>query len=139
MSTAGTFEPHEKLSDADLRRRALYKIHQNGIRLLDQFHILSARDEDSDRPVASVRQKLTFFKHSYNVYSDHGEYKIKGLDAFDHAFVVKNKDNRTIAIVNKKYMSIADSYGVEIIESEQDDHAFILALVIVLHCSLYGL
>jgi uncharacterized protein YxjI len=118
------------------------KIRQKGFRLLDQFSISSARNGDSDQPVATVRQKLTFFKHSYDIYSIYGEYHLKGLDVFDHSFTLKKKDGRTVAIVNKKYFSIADTYGVEIIETnndkEQEDHAFILSLILVLHCSLYA-
>ncbi|UJR29078.1 hypothetical protein I4U23_010292 [Adineta vaga] len=131
----------KKLIIEDMNGNALFKMHQNGLRFLDQFHILSARDGDSDRHIASIRQKLTFFKHSYVIYSIYGEYKIKGLDIFDHSFVLKTKNDKTIAIVNKKFFSIADTYGIEIIDSidarEQDDHAFILAIIIVLHCSLY--
>lgn len=121
---------------------ALFKIRENGIRFLDQFHNLSARDGDSDRQIASIRQKLTFFKHSYIIYSIYGEYKIKGLNIFDHSFVLKNKDDKTIAIVNKKFLSFADTYEIEILDSlddkDQDGHAFILAIVIVLHSSLYS-
>lgn len=120
---------------------ALMKIHRKGVHLLDQFQILSARDEDLDREIASIQQKMTFFKHSYNIYSIYGEYQMKGLDIFDHAFTLADKNEKTIAIVNKKFFSMADTYGVEMIDSnigtDQVDHAFILALILVLHCSLY--
>jgi len=120
---------------------ALLKIHRKGAYFLDQFNILSACDGDSDRQVASIRQKFTFFKHCYKIYSIYGEYKMKGLDIFDHAFTLMNKDGKTIAIVNKKFFAMADTYGVEMIDSnndkEQENHPFILALIIVLHCSLY--
>jgi uncharacterized protein YxjI len=66
---------------------------------------------------------------------------MKGLDIFDHSFTLTNKDGKTIAIVNKKFFAMADTYGVEMIDlndnKQQEDHAFILALIIVLHCSLY--
>ncbi len=117
------------------------KIRQKGFGFLDQFNILSARDGDSDRQIASIRQKLTVFKHSYEIYSIYGDYKMKGLNMFDHAFTLKNKDGRTIAIVNKKFFSMADTYRIEMVDTnndnKQEDHAFILALIIVLHCSLY--
>lgn len=84
---------------------------------------------------------MAFFKNSYNIYSIYGEFKLKGLDIFDHSFTLLNKDEQTVAIVNKKFFSLGDTYGVEIIDSnageEQGDHAFILALVLVLHTSLY--
>ncbi|CAF1266560.1 unnamed protein product [Rotaria sordida] len=130
-----------KLILEDMNGSALLKICQKGFYLLDQFSILSACDSNLNQQIASIRQKFTFFKHSYKIYSIYGEYKLKGLDIFDHAFVLKNKDDKTIAIVNKKFFAIADTYEVEIINSnngrKQEDHAFILALIIVLHCSLY--
>jgi len=62
---------------------------------------------------------------------------MKGLDIFDHAFTLMNKDGKTIAIVNKKFFSLSDTYGVEMIDSnnnkQQEDHTLIIAL----HCSLY--
>ena len=67
---------------------ALLKIHRKGFHFLDQFNILSASDGESDQEIASIRQKFTFFKHSYKIYSIYGEYKMKGLDIFDHAFTL---------------------------------------------------
>lgn len=120
---------------------ALLKIHQKPFHLLDQFNILSARDNELDKQIASIRQKFTFFKHSYKIYSIYGEYKLKGLDIFDHAFVLMNKDSKTVAIISKKYFAMADTYDIEIIDSsnnkKQEDHPFLLALIIALHCSLY--
>lgn len=119
----------------------LLKIHRKGTHFLDQFSILSVRNDALDEEIATVRQKLTFFKHSYMIYSSSGEYKMKGLDIFDHSFTLANKDGKTMAIVNKKFFTMADTYGVELIHSnngqEQEDHAFILALIIILHCSIY--
>lgn len=124
----------------------LLKIQRKRFRFLDQFTILSVQDGESEdgeaeEEIASIRQKLTFFKHSYRIYSANGEYKMKGLDIFDHSFTLTNKDGKTIAIVNKKFFSVADTYGVEMIDTNNDkgseDHAFILALIIVLHCSIY--
>lgn len=117
------------------------KIHQQGPHFLDQYAIYSACENESDQQIASIRQKFTFFKHSYRIYSKYGEYKMKGLDIFDHSFTLTNENGKTIAIVNKKFFSLADTYGVEMIETNNDkeqDHAFILALIIVLHCSLYS-
>ncbi|CAF0932089.1 unnamed protein product [Rotaria sordida] len=130
-----------KLILEDMNGNALLKIHQKAFRFLDQFNILSARDGELNQQVASIRQKFTFFKNSYKIYSKYGEYKFKGLDVYDQAFVLKNKDDKTIAIVNKKYLAIPHTYDVEVINSINDqireDHAFILALIIALHCLYY--
>ncbi|CAF2589178.1 unnamed protein product [Rotaria sp. Silwood2] len=132
-----------KLTFEDTNGNALLKIQQKGFHLLDQFSILSARDGDLNQQLASIRQKFTVFKHSYKVYSIYGEYKLKGFDIFDRSFALTNKNGKTIAVVRKKMFAITGIYEVEIINSNndktQEDHAFILALIIALHCSLYCL
>ena len=119
----------------------LLKIHRKGSHWLHQFHILAACSGESDQQIASIRQKFTFLKHSYEIYSIYGFYKLKGFDMFDHSFKLKNEHGETVATVNKEFFSIADVYDVEISGSNDDkirkEHAFILALVVTLHCSLY--
>lgn len=119
----------------------LLKIHQKGFHFLDQFIILSTSDNQDEQQVASIRQKFTFLKHSYKIYSIYGEYKLKGLNMFDHTFALKNKYGTTVATIHKKLFSMADTYEINIIKTssdKQEEHIFILALIIVLHCSLYG-
>jgi len=106
------------------------------LHFLDQFNIFSASDGESDREIALIRQKFTFFKHSCKIYSIYGEHKMKGLDIFDHAFTLMNKDGRTIAIVDKKLFSLADTYGIEMIDSNNNKQQEDRTLIIVLHCSL---
>ena len=59
---------------------------------------------------------------------------MEGLDIFAHSFTL-TKNEQTVAVVSKEFFSLSDSYGVEI--SGGEDHAFILALVIVLDQVLY--
>jgi uncharacterized protein YxjI len=59
---------------------------------------------------------------------------LEGLDIFAHAFTLV-KNGRTVAVVNKKFFSLSDTYGVEI--NGDEDQAFILALVIVLDQVIY--
>jgi uncharacterized protein YxjI len=79
---------------------AFFKIHWKDLHFLDQFNIFSASNGESDREIALIRKKSSFFKHSYKIYSIYGEHKMKGLDIFDHAFTLMKKDGKTIAIVN---------------------------------------
>ncbi|CAF3419803.1 unnamed protein product [Rotaria socialis] len=130
-----------KLIFEDMNGTVLLKIHRKGFHLLDQISILSAGDNELNQQVATIRQKFTFFKHSYKIYSIYGEYKLKGLNIFDQAFILKTKDGETIATANKKIFAMVNIYQVEIMDSNNDkkqDHSFILALIIALHCSIYS-
>ena len=104
------------------------KIQQELLHLHPTYNILSARQEDSDRQLATLKKKFTFFKHKFEIDSVYGQYSIEG-DIFAHSFVL-NKNGYTVATVSKQFFSFSDTYGVEI--SGTEDHAFILALIIVI-------
>ncbi|CAF4601359.1 unnamed protein product, partial [Rotaria socialis] len=112
----------------------LIKIQQQMLHLHPTFNILSARPNDSDRELAVVKKKFAFFHQKFNIESIYGNYSLEGLDIFAHSFTLA-KNGQTVAIVSKTFFSLSDTYGVEIAGDE--DHAFILALVIVLDQVLY--
>lgn len=76
-----------------------------------------------------VKKKFTFLHARFNIDSIYGPYSLEGVDIFAHSFVLM-KDGQTVATVNKKFFSLSDTYGVEI--TSDTDHAFILALVIII-------
>ncbi len=112
----------------------LIKIQQELLHLHPTYNLLSARPNDSDRQLAVLKKKFTFLHQKFNIDSIYGQYSLEGLDIFAHSFTL-TKNGRTVAIVNKKFFSLSDSYGVEIAGDE--DQAFILALVIVVDQILY--
>jgi uncharacterized protein YxjI len=107
----------------------LIKIHQELMCLHPTYKILSARDGDSDRELAIVKKKFSFFHKKFDIESVYGDYNIEGLDMIAHSFVI-TKQGQIVATINRKFFTMADTYGVEIISSE--DQAFILALAIVI-------
>ena len=112
----------------------LIKIQQELLHLHPTYNLLSARYGESDRQLAVLKKKFTFFHNKFNIDSIYGQYSLEGLDIFAHSFTL-TKNGRTAANVSKKFLSFSDSYGVEIAGDE--DQAFILALVIVLDQILY--
>jgi uncharacterized protein YxjI len=112
----------------------LIKIQQELLHLHPTFNLLSARNGESDRQLAVLKKKFTFFHNKFNIDSIYGQYCLEGLDIFAHSFTL-TKNGRVAANVSKKFFSFSDSYGVEIAGDE--DQAFILALVIVLDQILY--
>ncbi|CAF3343217.1 unnamed protein product [Rotaria socialis] len=128
------FSLGDKLVLEDIAGNGLIKIQQQMLHLHPTFNILSARPNDSDRELAVVKKKFAFFHQKFNIESIYGNYSLEGLDIFAHSFTLV-KNGQTVAIVSKTFFSLSDTYGVEIAGDE--DHAFILALVIVLDQVLY--
>ncbi|CAF1238740.1 unnamed protein product [Rotaria sp. Silwood1] len=124
----------DKLVLEDMAGNGLIKVQQELLHLHPTFNILSARPGDSDRQLAVIKKKFAFLHQKFNIDSVYGSYALEGLDIFAHSFTLI-KNGRAVAIVSKKFFSLSDTYGVEIVGDE--DQAFILALVIVLDQVLY--
>ena len=113
---------------------ALIKIQQKLLNFSPTYRLFSAFPADINRPLGVVRQQLAFFQKRFIIESVYGEYRLESLDIFAHAFTLF-KYGRIVATVGKHLFSYSDSYSVEIVADE--DHAFILALVIVLDQVIY--
>ncbi|CAF0796247.1 unnamed protein product [Adineta ricciae] len=124
----------DKLILEDMAGNGLVKIRQELMHLHPTFNLLSARSGDSDRQLAVVKKKFTFLRQKFTIDSVYGEYSLEGLDIFAHSFTLM-KNGQTVAIVNKKFFSLSDTYGVEIAGNE--DHAFVLSLIIILDQIIY--
>ena len=86
------------------------------------------------KDVAEVR------KHLFTAFGDRftidvhgaGEMKIDG-DLLSHEFTIE-RDGQTVATVSKRWLSVADSYTVDVAPGE--DHVLILASVLALDLAL---
>uniref|UniRef100_A0A914YP08 Uncharacterized protein n=1 Tax=Panagrolaimus superbus TaxID=310955 RepID=A0A914YP08_9BILA len=122
----------DKLLLEDMDGNGLIKIRQELFNLLPKFKIISAVN---GQELATVRQKFTFLRPKLTINSIYGQFELDGLDFMGRSFKLL-KDGKTMATVSKKFFSWSDSYGVDIFGDE--DHAFILALVIVLDQVIYN-
>uniref|UniRef100_A0AC35FZM9 LURP-one-related family protein n=1 Tax=Panagrolaimus sp. PS1159 TaxID=55785 RepID=A0AC35FZM9_9BILA len=102
----------------------LVRIEQEVMHLLAHYNIISAIN---DQTLATLKQKWTWLKHKCEITSVFGLYELTG-NIIAYEFVI-TKNGEVVATVSKKWFSWTDSYGVEVVETE--DHAFIMALVIV--------
>lgn len=117
------FSIGDKLAIEDLNGNHLFYIEQKLFKLLPEYYIFQ-----NGIQVAKVKKAFTFFKPKFSIESKFGEYEVNG-DIFSYNFrMLKNKS--IVATVNKKWFALSDTYGVDIIEEE--NHAFLLTLVIVI-------
>jgi uncharacterized protein YxjI len=118
----------DKLKIYDMAGNEIVYMEQEVFHLLPRYNIYL-----NGSYAASVKKELSFFKPSFTIESDRGNYTIDG-DIFSHEFEIL-KGGLRAAYVSKAWFSFSDSYGAEISDSE--NQAFMLAMVIVIDQILY--
>ena len=122
------FSIGNKLKIFDMTGNELVYIEQEMFHMFPTYNIYI-----NGSPAACVKKELSFFKPSFTIESNQGNYTIDG-DIFSHEFEILKGDLRA-AYVSKGWFSFSDSYGAEISESE--NQAFMLALIIVIDQILF--
>ena len=112
----------------------MVRIHQESSHLHPIFKLLSAHEGDSDRQLAAVKKESSCHDAKFNIDSVNGEYILLNIDTFSHELQLAN-NIRVVATVDKHVSLSEDSYGVQIACDE--DHALIIALIIVLDQVIY--
>ena len=117
------FSLGNKLKIYDVDKNEIVYIEQKLFKLLPEYNIYI-----SGNYVAKVKKQFAFFSNKFNIDSNMGNYEVDG-DFLAHDFsIIKN--GNTIAEVNKKWVAWGDTYEINI--DEQENYAFILAVVIVI-------
>jgi uncharacterized protein YxjI len=122
------FSLGNKLIIEDIAGHELVYIEQRLFKFLPQYTIYM-----NEMDVATIKKEISFFKPRFHIESIMGNYEMEG-DIFSHEFSIL-KGGRVVAMVSKQWFSFSDTYGVEIDNNE--DQAFIMALVIVIDQVLY--
>ena len=116
------FSLGNKLRIYDMYNNEIVYIEQKIFKLLPEYNVYL-----SGNLAATVKKQFTFFSNKFDIDSNMGKLEIEG-DFLAHDFsIIKN--NSTVAMVSKKWLSWGDTYEIDI--SEQENYAFILAVVIV--------
>ncbi|MBZ9624238.1 LURP-one-related family protein [Clostridium sp. FP2] len=116
------FSIGNKLKIYDVNNNEIVYIEQKLFKLLPEYNIYL-----NGNYAARVKKEFTFFSNRFDIDSNMGNYEIEG-DFLAHDFSI-TKNSSTVAQVNKKWLSWGDTYEINI--NEQENYAFILAMVIV--------
>lgn len=112
-----------KLKIEDLQGRELVYIEQKLFRFFPEYNIYL-----EGQHLARVKKEFTFLKPRFNIQSSMGNYKIDG-NFISHNFAIY-KGEEIVARIDKKFFAFADTYAVDIADTE--NQPFMLALVIVI-------
>ncbi|MGH4137693.1 LURP-one-related/scramblase family protein [Clostridium sp.] len=123
------FSMGNKLKIYDMGGNEIVYIEQKLFKLLPEYGIYL-----NGTYAAKVKKEFTFISNRFDIDSNMGNYEIEG-DFLAHDFSIMKNDS-TIAEINKKWVAWGDTYEIEI--NEQENYAFILALVIVIDQVLHN-
>lgn len=117
------FSLGNKLTLCDMEGEAIYYIEQQLMRLMAEYYIYQG-----ERQVVTCKKRFALFGSKFDITSDHGNYAVEG-HPLDYSYKI-HRDGELVATVDKQFFSFTDTYGVQVMDSE--DEAFILSLVIVI-------
>jgi len=122
------FSIGDKLSFQDMNGNELAFISQKLLSLKKTYQIFR-----NNQLFANVVKELTLFKDKFSVdVPGPNDYEVKG-NFLQHEFEFIRSD-QTVAHVSKQYFSWTDTYGIDIIEGEDDITILATAIVIDMVC-----
>ena len=107
----------------------LIKIQEELLHFHPTWKILSARDDELDLQLATIKRKLTL-REKFLVDSHYGQYVLEGENLLGKVLTLK-KGERVVAVIRRNYFTTTDHYLVEI--DADENQPFIIALVIVIN------
>ena len=118
----------DKLSFQDMNGNELAFISQKLLSFKKTYEVYR-----QDRLFATVVKELTFFKDRFTVdVPGPNDYEVRG-NFLDHEYTFL-RSGREVAHVSKEYFTWADTYGVDIVDGEDDITILATAVVIDLVC-----
>ncbi len=118
------FSMGDKLSFQDMRGRELAYICQKLLSFKKRYEV--HRD---GKLFAEVVKELTFFKDKYTVdIPGPNDYEVSG-NFWDHEFQF-TRAGRKVAHVSKAFFTMSDTYGIDIVDGEDDVTILATAVVI---------
>ncbi len=118
------FSMGDKLSFQDMNGNELAYISQKLLSLKKRYEIY--RDGNL---FAEVVKEISFFKDKYTVdIPGPNDYEVSG-NFWDHEYTFK-RSGKEIAHVSKKLFTLSNSYGVDIVDGEDDITILATAIVI---------
>ena len=112
-----------KVTDKDGRQ--IFKIDRELIAFFPRYNVSF---EDANSMV--VQQKFEFFRHKVHVYMNDETLELKG-DVFHYDFDIKNGEGKNIGTVNRKILTLTDTYELVIFDEKYTEA--LMALVICLN------
>ncbi|MEU0167420.1 hypothetical protein C9J60_17720 [Streptomyces sp. A244] len=112
----------------DTQGRVLVDIHQKMLALRDTMVL-----QRSGEPLATIRRKrLSLLRNHYRVsLADGNELDVSGK-ILDREFAVEY-DGELLAVISRRWLTLRDTYGVDVVREDADPALLIAVAVCVIH------
>ncbi|MEV7083419.1 LURP-one-related family protein [Streptomyces sp. NPDC093516] len=112
----------------DVQGRVLVDIHQKMLALRDTMVLQRAGE-----PLATIRRKrLSLLRNHYRVsLADGSELDVSGK-ILDREFAVEY-DGELLAVISRRWLTLRDTYGVDVVREDADPALLIAVAVCVIH------
>ncbi|MEU6177708.1 LURP-one-related/scramblase family protein [Streptomyces coeruleorubidus] len=112
----------------DTQGRVLVDIHQKMLALRDTMVL-----QRGGEPLATIRRKrLSLLRNHYRVsLADGSELDVSGK-ILDREFAVEY-DGELLAVISRRWLTVRDTYGVEVVHEDADPALLIAVAVCVIH------
>ncbi|MFI9755569.1 LURP-one-related/scramblase family protein [Streptomyces collinus] len=112
----------------DTQGRVLVDIHQRMLALRDTMVL-----QRSGEPLATIRRKrLSLLRNHYRVsLADGNELDVSGK-ILDREFAVEY-DGELLAVISRRWLTLRDTYGVDVVREDADPALLIAVAVCVIH------
>ena len=110
-------------------KTTIYDKNHNAVAYIEQeiFHLTPRYNVYiEDEYKYQIKKKFQFFKNDYELSN---MYKVDG-STFNLNFTVINNYGKTVALVNRKFLSIGDKYQIEVID--ENDIFTILTIIVAI-------
>jgi uncharacterized protein YxjI len=122
-----------------MRLRDTFELKDTGGRVLIDIHqkMFSLREtmviERDGQPLAKIRRKrLSLLRNHYRVsLVDGTELDVSGK-ILDREFAVEH-DGELLAVISRRWLSVVDTYGVDVVREDADPALLIAVAVCVIH------
>ena len=129
------FAMGDKLLITDANGNELFRIRQDNLHLHLTYKVFSIRSGDIERQIATIRRTGPLWQHILEIKSDLGEFTMQRKGGMSSDEYTLTKDGHIVAIVTKDASPTKSLYWTDIIDIQEEDRGFVLAIVIVLACA----
>jgi uncharacterized protein YxjI len=128
------FAMGHKLLLCDANENELIRIRQEILHLHLTFKLFLVRPDTTEVQLASIKRTGPLWQYKLEISSPNGKYIMEKKDGPSSSEYILTKNGKTVAVATKDASPTKILYWVDI-NDKDENHAFVLAIVIVLSCT----
>ena len=125
----------DKLLITDANGNELFRIRQDNLHLHLTYKLFSIRPVNIERQIASIRRTGPLWQHILEIKSDIGEFTMQKKGGVSSDEYTLTRGDQIVAYVIKDASPTKSLYWIDIIDIQEEDRGFVLAIAIVLACA----